>query len=75
MVDNSLMEKCCDFKTAFIKSAGLPKNLSGEFFRELSLSFRKEILRLAFLAVANGKSVNLALKEAAKAAINFARSI
>lgn len=60
------MEKCCDFKTAFIKSAGLPKNLSGEFFRELSLSFRKEILRLAFLAVANGKSVNVALKEAAK---------
>lgn len=60
------MEKCYDFKTAFIKSTGLPKSLSCEFFRELSLSFRKEILRLAFLAVANGKSVNLALKEAAK---------
>ena len=60
------MEKCIDFKTAFIKATGLRNDLSCEFFKELNSSFYKEILRLAFMAVANGKSVNLALKEAAR---------
>lgn len=60
------MEKTFDFKKAFINLIGLPEKFSSIFFAEVNLAFRKEIFKLVFTGVANGKSVNTIFIEAAK---------
>lgn len=59
------MEKLKDFKNEFCLKTALPKRLKTAFFCELKRSFCVDVLRIAFLSVADGKSVNAAFKAAA----------
>ena len=59
------MEKFKDFKSAFVYETGLSDKTAQAFFDELKRSFYKDVLRLAFKGVANGKSVRATLFAAA----------
>lgn len=58
------MEKSKEFKNEFCLKTALPQRLKTAFFRELKRSLYFDVLRIAFLSVANGKSVNAAFKAA-----------